>query len=167
MKIKAHDLYVKAATILLIISSLTACGSNEPQESISNELGISVSGGEEISNLDTQEGFHGDGITFTALKFSDDSVLEEILENDQWRAFPLDDTVKALIYGISDETSSIGPYVSDDEGNGIVPEVQEGYYIFIDRQSEQGDILSRASFNFTVGIYDLTSDILYFCRFDT
>ena len=53
-----------------------------------------------------------------------------------------------------------------------MPEIEEGYYRLIDRQSEEGkatgaDILHRASLNFTVGLYDTEKGILYFCELDT
>ncbi len=159
-------------TVLVITFSLAACGSQEPQKVVSNELGIDVSGGDEISNSDTHGGFHGDGTTCIAFEFSDDKVLEQIRESAQWKSFPLDNTVKTLIYGTTDETGCIGPYVSDGEGNALIPDIQDGYYLLIDRHDEsdkapEGEILHRASFNFTLGIYDSNANVLYFCKFDT
>lgn len=158
--------------LLGITFSLAACGSQEPQKIISSELGLDVSGGEEISNSDTHGGFHGDGTTYIAFEFSDDKVLEQIRESAQWKAFPLDNTVRTLIYGTTDEANSIGPYVSDGEGNALIPDIQDGYYLLIDRHGEsdkasEEDILHRASFNFTLGIYDSNTKILYFCKLDT
>lgn len=110
-------------TLLVITFSLAACGSQEPQKVISNELGIDVSIGNEISNLDTHGGFHGDGTTFIALEFSGEEVLNQIKENAQWKAFPLDDTVRTLVYGMSEETSRVGPNISVGEGNALVPDI--------------------------------------------
>lgn len=102
--------------IMLALFSLTACGSSSTQDTISAELGIDVSGGEELSTSDTHGGFHGDGVSSVALSFSDSNVLDEIKENTEWKPFPLDETVQALVYGVKDETSSIGPFIND--GNG-------------------------------------------------
>ena len=64
----------------------------------------------------------------------------------------------------ADSKKSIGPYLGDIE----LPEIQNGYYRLIDRQEEKGtDILERASFNFTLGIYDMDTKTLYFCEVDT
>ena len=116
----------------------------------------------------THGGFHGDGVSCTALQFSDDTVLEEIKNSSNWKEFPLDETVQAIVYGISEDTYSIGPYLTDDEGNAIVPDIQNGYYLLIDRQIDQEmDILSRASFNLTVALYDTDTNILYICELDT
>lgn len=153
--------------VLLIAFAVAACGSKEPQMTAADELGIDVSGGTEIFNFDTGGGLNGDGTVCEALKFSDERVLEQIEGNPQWKAFPLDATVTALVYGISDEASSIGPYLCDGGGTPLVPDIQNGYYLLIDRQDETGDILERASFNFTLGIYDSDSDTLYLLKLDT
>lgn len=58
--------------------------------------------------------------------------------------------------------------MKNDKGENLVPEIENGYYILIDRQSNQNDnILNRGSFNFTVGIYNTDDNNLYFCKLDT
>ena len=94
--------------------------------------------------------------------------MEQIKASAQWGDFPLDGIVKALVYGISDETSSIGPFLNDGNGNPLVPEILNGYYLLIDRHTDkETDILSRRSFNFTLGLYDADTDTLYYCKLDT
>lgn len=164
--------YIIVTAMVILTFVLTACDSTGYQKTISKELGIDVSSGNELSYSDDHGGFHGDGTTFVSLRFSDEKVLEQIKENTNWKAFPLDDTVRALVYGVSDETSSIGPFLTDNEGGPLVPDIQNGYYILIDRQVEGeqatgADILHRNSFNFTLGIYDVDTNILYFCELDT
>ena len=134
-------------------------------------LGIDISGGSEISRYDTHSG-NGDGTSCIAFKFTEDQVLGQIQENPAWNAFPLDQTVETLVYGISEEAASVGPFLTDAEGNALVPEIQDGYYLLIDRQPEEyqalGEgLLDRGSFNLTVGIYDVNTNILYFCQLDT
>lgn len=154
--------------ILFFLFAFSACGSKSVQETVSAELGIDASGGKEISATDTHGGFHGDGVSSVALSFNDLSVLDEIKGNAEWKAFPLDDTVQALVYGVNDETSSIGPFINDGTGNPLVREIQNGYYILIDRQKDQEtDILERSSFNVTVGLYDTDTNTLYYCTLDT
>ena len=170
MRKKSICQFLMIGALFAIGFFLNVCNSQDPQKIISKELGIDVSSGNEMSNLDTHGGFHGDGATFIALEFSGDEALSQIKENGQWKAFPLDDTIKTLVYGISDKTSRIGPYVSDDEGNALLPDIHDGYYLLIDRHSDadkKGDIMHRGSFNFTVGIYDSNTNILYFCKLDT
>lgn len=162
------QMILSIGTLFIFVVLLTACGSPKPQNTVSNELGIDVSSGDEISASDSHGGFHGDGTTYIVLNFSDNKVLEQIEANTQWKKFPLDETVKALVYGISNEAGSIGPFLNDGNGGPLVPEIRNGYYLLIDRHTDKGtDILSRGSFNFTLGLYDTDTDTLYYCEFDT
>ena len=152
---------------------LTGCAMQTDKNAISDELGVDLSSGKQISYSEGHGGFHGDGMTYVVLKFSNDTALEQIRENEAWNEFPLDDTVTALVYGLSDTTDgtmySVGPFITDEQGAACIPEIQNGYYYLLDRHSEKGEteILERASFNFTLGIYDTDTDILYYCKFDT
>ncbi len=156
---------------LLVIFALVTCGSQDPKKGISRELSVDVSHGKIAAYLDTHGGFHGDGTTFIALEFSGDKILEQVQGNGQWKPFPLDDTVKALIYGLSDESGRIGPYICDEERNPLFPDIQDGYYLLIDHHPEAGKdgkgILDRFSFNFTLAILDTDANTLYFYKFDT
>ena len=172
---KKQTAFCAAAALSLL---LAACGSQTPQEEVSRTLGIDVSGGRVASASDDHRGFHGDGTTFVELQFSDDAVLEQIEESGDWKAFPLDRTAWALVYGVTEETGTeeagitvfqTGPYLKDGGGNPLVPEIREGYYRLIDRHAEAGesDILERSSFNFTLALYDTGADTLYFFELDT
>ena len=160
-----------AAIFAVSLFALTACAAGGSQNHISNELGLDISAGEEISRYDTHSG-NGDGVTCIAFRFEDDAVRKEIQGRAEWHAFPLDETVQALAYGVSDEASQTGPFLTDEDGKPLVPEIRNGYYLLIDRQAEKGmieaaDILHRHSFNFTLGLYDTDADTLYFCKLDT
>ena len=154
---------------LVMLVSMTACGTESTQDIVSEALDIDISSGSEVSDYDTHSG-NGDGTSCIVLNFNDDTVLEEIKSNVEWKAFPLDETVQTLVYGIEIETGQAGPYLTDD-GNPLVPDIQNGYYLLIDRQAENSntteDILDRSSFNFTLGIYDADTNTLYFCQMDT
>lgn len=160
---------ISAIGVLLVFAFLlTACGPNSTRNAVSEALGVDASGGKEVSNYDTHSG-NGDGASCVAIRFDDDAaVLEEIKGNAQWKDFPLDETVQALVYGVSDEISRMGPFLCDGAGKPLVPEIQNGYYLLIDRHADQGtDLLKRSSFNFTLGLYDADTNTLYFCRLDT
>ena len=150
--------------LLSLILYFNACGSKSAKDTVSESLKIDVSAAEEISAADTHGGMHGDGTSYIILKFADDSLLEQIQGNESWTSLPFNRTAKALAYGISEDGKHIGPYLGDIE----LPEITKGYYCLIDRQDEkETDILKRASFNFTLGIYDTDTDMLYFCEVDT
>ncbi|MCD8363784.1 MAG: hypothetical protein LUC98_12655 [Lachnospiraceae bacterium] len=166
-----HARVVSVFLILLIPLVFNGCGAKSTQDTVSEALDLDVSGGREASNYDTHSG-NGDGASCIVLNFEDDTVLEEIQSKAEWKAFPFDETVLILVYGIEDEKSKMGPYLTDENGNPLVPEIQNGYYLLIDRQAEEGkateeDILHRNSFNFTLGLYDTDTNTLYFCQLDT
>ena len=87
---------------------VTACGAADPQDAVSKELEIDVSGGSEVSDYDTHSG-NGDGVSCVVFSFADDQVAQEIEGDSAWSALPMDQTAQALAYGVSDETSSVGP----------------------------------------------------------
>ena len=150
-----------------MVITLSACTSMNKQNEISKQLSIDVSQATQVSNYDTHSG-NGDGTTCIVLNFQNENVLKEIEANPDWKRFPLDETAQILAYGYEDKTSQIGPFVTNDKGENLIPEIENGYYILVDRQSNQTDnILDRGSFNFTLGIYDTENNNLYFCKLDT
>ena len=164
--------------MLALAVLLAACGKQTVQEAASRALEIDVSAGEVLHSEDSHGGFHGDGTAYAVLQFEDGAVLEQIQESGDWKPFPLDETVQALVYGVTHTSEdgrmveSIGPYLTDEDGKALVPEIGEGYYRLIDRQAEEGkatgaDILHGHSLNFTLGLYDAEKDILYLCVMDT
>ena len=158
---------VCALACLVVLLTLTACGAERIQDIVSAELGIDASSGKELSLADFHGGFPGDGTSWVALSFPDHSLLEEIRGNAAWKPFPLNETVRALVYGVKGESCSIGPYISDGNGNPVVQEIRTGYYILIDRQQEKAaDLLGCPMFHVTVGLYDVDTNTLYCCMLD-
>ena len=160
-----------AAAVLASVVFLTACGADSSQKIVSEALGVDASAGSAVWEYDTYGG-NGDGVSCIALRFSNDAVLKEIQDSPDWKAFPLDETVPTLVYGTEEGTRAEGPFLTGENGEPLVPEIQSGYYLLIDRQAEKdqatgADILHRSSFNFTLGLYDDGSGTLYCCRLDT
>ncbi|MBQ3404457.1 MAG: hypothetical protein IJG63_03445 [Oscillospiraceae bacterium] len=98
-------------------------------------------------------------------------MLKQIQADPRWEPLPPSETAFALLYGGEGETYSVAPLVSDGEGNALVPPADRGYYMLVDRQSEGvtagPELLSRPSYNFTIGLYDSDSDTLSFYTLDT
>lgn len=168
--------WIVCSLLTLSLCLLSGCQAGSVADQIKAEVGIDVSGGTEVSQYDTHGGFHGDGISCYAYTFSDDSCLDTVAASSDWRAFPLDETAQALLYGVTEETettsSSIGPYFTDEEGACLVPPIETGYYRLVDRHSEAGDadgsgLLDRGSINCTLAVYDADTATLYFCEMDT
>jgi len=155
-----------------LIFTLSACGTNEnkPVLEISEMLDINISDEKMINHTETHGGFHGDGTTFYSMEITEESTIEEI--KSEWKELPLTENLTALVYGLEDVTSSVGPYISED-GETLFPEVENGYYYFYDRHSESTDhyddtnVLARHSFNFVISIFDTDTNRLYYCKFDT
>lgn len=64
-------------------------------------------------------------------------------------------------------------YESDLAEKLDMPKIQNGYWIFIDRYNNEKrvtdgeELFPRYSANYTVGIYDAESNILYYCKYDS
>lgn len=87
------------AIILVFLAALALNTSGRKENIIFRELGLDVSGGTELFYSDDHGGFHNDGTTYLVMSFSDSAVLEQIKQSPHWSAFPLNETVKTLVYG--------------------------------------------------------------------
>lgn len=117
---------------------------------------------EVAESFDTHGGFNGDGATFAKIKFSDDSALAQIENNNVWTPLPSDETVQALLYG------DYSGFVCDENGNSLIPEIKNGYSMLIDKQDKSlTNMLERASLNFVLGVYDTDTNTLYYYELDT
>ncbi len=161
-------------SIILII--ITACSSSNLAEEVSKTIGIDLSNGTVSQSTDSHGGFHGDGITYIKMTFSDKeskTIAKAIENNERWNKLPLTANLNIALYGKESSSGSIGPFVTKDDGKVLFPMVENGYYFFIDRHNESKDvkddtdILNRYSFNFTIAIYDIDSQTLYYCELDT
>ena len=86
---------------------------------------------------------------------------------------PLTENLTALVYGLQTESSSVGPMIHSGDGAPVIPEVENGYYYFLDRHSQSTNpkddsgVLDRASYNFTIAIFDTDQQTLYYMELDT
>lgn len=161
---------------LILLFSMTGCNAektNSVLSEISKTLGVDVSAGDLISESDSHGGFHGDGSTLVEIQFADTSFSDRIEDNEEWNKMPLPDNLTALVYGIHTENSSIGPMIHSDDNMPVIPEIENGYYFFQDRHAQSTDpkddsgVLGRASYNFTIAIFDIDQQTLYYMELDT
>jgi len=160
----------------LTLLVMTGCGA-EKENSISSEIsktiGVDVSVGEVISKSDSHGGFHGDGYTVIEIQLNDTSISDQIKDNEDWNTLPLTENLTALVYGVQTESSSVGPMIHSGDGAPVIPEVENGYYYFLDRHSQSTNpeddsgVLDRASYNFTIAIFDTDQQTLYYMELDT
>lgn len=155
---------ISAMCIIIALAFLLgSCGYNDYRNKISKALGIDIPSGVPMKSVDTHGGFNGDGATWVSVGFtSDKNPTEQIKNNHDWKPLPLDEVAEVLAHDLKIQL--------DDGEATLMPEVENGYYIVIDRHSEKNendDILGRTSYNFTMAIYDTDANILYYCEFDT
>lgn len=98
--------------IIIFAFLLIGCGD---KDTVAYNLKLNVSSGEVAESFETHGGFNGDGATFAKIKFSDDSALTQIENNNVWAPLPSDETVQALLYG------DYSGFVCDENGNSLIP----------------------------------------------
>lgn len=163
--IKTYVRLAGAAVILTGCFLRVGSGDDYWQQHISESLGIDASDGMVVNSYDDHSGFHGDGCSYVVLSFDDELLEQGISSPGGWKKLPLNHNLETLIYGTRTETKATGPFI------GItIPRVNEGYWYFYDRQGDTEDdglVLSRSSYNYTIAIYDTENDLLYYCEYDT
>jgi len=149
---------IERETNLLVATKVTV------EESL---LGFSKEDFIVVDEADTHGGFHGDGEYYLILDCSENR--EKAVENIKgWKKLPLSSNLQLMMYG--DESGAYGYNLAEV---AKIPEVTNGYYYFCDRHAESTDssddtnLFARASFNFTLAIYDSDTDRMYYLEFDT
>lgn len=152
--------------VLMIVMAVSGCTGKKPAEQyVSEQLNCSLPAAEKSEASDTHGGFHGEGEYAATIRFDTvhgAQLTEQLQNTDGWKVLPLEEELELLMYG----GSSYGYYFADIAG---IPKVENGCYYFIDRQhdTERTGLLYRRSYNFSLAIYDLDENILYYCEIDT
>lgn len=164
---------LKCMVLILCFCLLNGCSSQNQSNYISGEIGIRIPKDVEISTDDTHSGFHGDGTTYTRIKFEGEvaeNICTEIKENNNWNELPFYENLQLIMYGGTKNNVEYNYKLADEVG---IPTVQNGYWIFIDRAGNQKTLkedtklFDRYSFNFTIAIYDTDNNVLYYYEIDT
>ncbi|MBE6639568.1 MAG: hypothetical protein E7616_09015 [Ruminococcaceae bacterium] len=152
---------------ILFCITLSACG---PVENIlSKHFEFEASDFTVLEEKDTHGGFHGDGSYYLILDCSQNAdKARSIVEN--WTTLPLSENLHIVMYGGEKDGINYG-YNFAEEAHW--PTIKNGVYKFVDRHSESknssddSDLLDRYSVNFSIAVYDLDSNILYYFEMDT
>lgn len=122
-----------------------------------------------IYENDTHGGFLGDGSYSLILDCSEKKEEVEVIISD-WKPLPLSENLQRWMYG----GEINGVYHSSDVAeNAHWPIINNGVYKFIDRHSEAVDksddtnLYNRHSYNFSLSVYDIDTDTLYYYELDT
>lgn len=160
--------YIKAiTTALLICFAFSACDIKESPKT--DYFGFEITEFAIVEEKDTHGGFHVDGAYHLILDCSENpSQAHEIIK--EWRELPLSDNLDLVMYGGEKDGVS---YRHNFAEEAHWPTISNGVYKFVDRHSESVDksddtnLLNRNSFNFTIAVYDLDTDTLYYFEMDT
>lgn len=153
-----------SAWVLLVV--LSSCSIN-PQPD--DYFGFSKQSFAVVEELDTHGGFQGDGSYYLILDCSNnvDTALNNV---DGWNSLPLSENLNLIMYGGEKNGMTYGYDLSEE---AHMPAIENGYYRFEDRHSEANDayddsgLFSRASYNFSLAVYDRDTNRLYYFEFDT
>ncbi|MEG1988886.1 MAG: hypothetical protein RR035_06820 [Oscillibacter sp.] len=163
---------LRLLALILLLVLTTACGKTGQIQDISRVLGVDVSAGTLVTSADSHGGFHGDGRCFVELSFDAASTLDEALSIDRgWHPLPFTEPLHTVVYGDETPAATRGSLVTDGDGAPLFPTADQGYFFFLDRHSQAGKtdtaLLNRASYNFTIALYDSGSQTLYYYELDT
>ncbi len=156
--------------VLCLLLALSACSSKASyQEYIQDSCGLDISGSTIISEEDTHGGFLGDGALMVKFDCTDisNSVL---LQLENWNELPLTENLQLIMYGGTRDGVAYMYNLAKEYG---IPEITNGCYFFWDRHSEATDsrndqeLFDRASYNFSLAVYDFDTSMLYLFEFDT
>ena len=114
-----------------------------------------------MQEIDTHGGFHGDGESYVKVYFSDNQAekfISKIKTNIHWQELPMPEILQ--------KHNTINEEIK-------IPEIEKGYWFFIDRHNktinkyDYSGIFDRASYNYSIAVFDTFSNILYYYALDT
>ncbi len=160
--------YIKLLFSLVLLCTLLASCSLRSNTRI-EYFGFNITDYTLVEEHDTHGSFLGDGSYYLILDCSEKtSTAQDITSN--WKPLPLTENLQLVMYGGKKDGIDYG-YNFAEEAHW--PAINNGVYKFVDRHSEakdntdDTDLLDRHSFNFSIAVYDLDTDILYFFEVDT
>ncbi len=158
----------KVVSIMLMLCLLlSACGMVEDRHT--DYFGFDVADFILVEEEDTHGGFLGDGSYYLILDCSQNAGQAREITKD-WRSLPLTETLELAMYGGVRGNINYGYHFAE---KAHLPRISNGVYRFHDRHSDSADpsddtdLLNRYSFNFSMAVYDLDTDRLYYFAMDT
>ena len=116
-----------------------------------------------VKQSDSHDYFHGDGEYFAKIKCSKESNL-----SNNWKKLPLTKPLEEVtkMANCSNECKNFYQRYK-------VPKITNGYYYFNDRHYKSTDkfddtnLNNRASWNFTLALFDIDNNVIYYYEMDT
>ena len=151
---------------ILLVICISGCTYSNKIEYISKNMEINLENCKIEEEKDTHGGFLGDGDYFAKIICTENED-NEIKAN--WKKLPLSTELQEVMDLIQYDNK--GGKTAYERYN--IPKLEDGYYNFYDRHSESTDnkndeeLNLRSSYNFSLGICDSESMILYYYELDT
>ena len=149
----------------IITFIITGC-SFSSKESILKKIEIEENKCKIETDVDTHGGFNGDGDYFAKIKCSD---LDYKKLSNNWKKLPLTEELnKVMEMKQCDDKECKNVYEKYS-----IPNIENGYYYFLNRHSESNNkyddtnLNTDSSWNFTLAIMDMNSNIIYYYELDT
>lgn len=157
--------------LLTLINFVQFLFRDSTEEYVQKEIGIDISFCTILKDKDNHDGFHGDGDYFLIANCESDkeNILKQIKD---WKELPLSKNLQKAVYGEEYYDDKMY-YRFSSLCNGRIPEIEEGYYYFLDKSTEAIDIYSdkdffnRYSYNFIIVLYDKNTNLFYYYELDT
>lgn len=160
---KKHLKIILLIILILVVSYIVYSFTLSKYFFYSSHIEIQIPIFTKMEERDTHGGFHGDGETFVKAYFTEKQALKfvnKIKMNSHWKELPMPDILeKCATKGIDDDVE--------------IPYIENGYYFFIDRHSqstnkyEYNEIHNRASWNYSIAVFNRDTNILYYYALDT
>ena len=155
---------IAAVIVCLLFTACNTVGSEQTEY-----FGFKTSEFTVIDEKDTHGGFQGDGAYYLLLDCSEKAEQAKALIQD-WKPLPLTENLQLIMYGGEKNGVSYGYNLAE---KAHWPIINNGVFKYVDRhleavdESNDAELFSRYSFNFSLAVYDLDANIMYYFEFDT
>ena len=161
---RCAKIIIAAVVVCLFFASCSTVGSGQTEY-----FGFKTDVFAVVEEKDTHGGFHGDGSYYLILDCSEktEQAMGLIAE---WKQLPLTENLQVIMYGGTKNGVSYGHGLAEE---AHWPIINNGVYKFADRHAEAVDqlddtnLFNRHSYNFSVAVYDLDTNTLYYFELDT
>ena len=122
-------LWISFLALLILSNILSAFNVKDPRRELSKQLGIDLMNDGTVLLHETDTiGWFGDGYILSELECSDESVLNDIMNDEHWKRLPLSENMHRFFYEDYHFPNDLP-----------IPVIKEGYYFFYDRHDQAKD----------------------------
>lgn len=168
----AEGVALAAVGIPMLVAATGCSVAREDLATVTAIAQVSIpSGASVVAEVETHDS-SGSGVDYYAVRIPSGDASEfaaSLDESDAWSALPLPAALETAFYGPSGSA-----LVSPTNDEDFIPQVSEGYYLFVDRNANASDDQDVAEafahedgMNFTLGLYDTAGLTLYLYVFDS